>query len=152
MAWKCHLQSVCIDTRVCPSKHSTNANTHSCSNSVDSPDVSVTQPVPGNTQLKFHGWPSPWAVVSVVLMGLSSPAFTICWSPYFLFDILDNFNLLPDTKERFYASVIIQNLPALNSAINPLIYCIFNRPICFPCRYRVPSLHQTLFVTALRLR
>ncbi|XP_023420988.2 neuropeptide S receptor isoform X2 [Cavia porcellus] len=61
-------------------------------------------------------------------------AFTICWSPYFLFDILDNFNLLPDTKERFYASVIIQNLPALNSAINPLIYCIFNGAICFPCR------------------
>ncbi|XP_005413046.1 PREDICTED: neuropeptide S receptor [Chinchilla lanigera] len=61
-------------------------------------------------------------------------AFTICWSPYFLFDILDNFNLLPDTKERFYASVIIQNLPALNSAINPIIYCVFSSTICFPCR------------------
>ncbi|XP_045419990.1 neuropeptide S receptor isoform X3 [Lemur catta] len=59
-------------------------------------------------------------------------AFICCWSPYFLFDILDNFNLLPDTKERFYASVIIQNLPALNSAINPLIYCAFNSSICFP--------------------
>ncbi|XP_012787812.2 neuropeptide S receptor isoform X2 [Sorex araneus] len=61
-------------------------------------------------------------------------AFICCWSPYFLFDILDNFNLLPDTKERFYASVIIQNLPALNSAINPLIYCVFNGSVCFPCR------------------
>ncbi|XP_040147771.2 neuropeptide S receptor isoform X3 [Ictidomys tridecemlineatus] len=61
-------------------------------------------------------------------------AFICCWSPYFLFDILDNFNLLPDTKERFYASVIIQNLPALNSAINPLIYCIFSGSICYPCR------------------
>ncbi|XP_012494224.1 PREDICTED: neuropeptide S receptor isoform X2 [Propithecus coquereli] len=59
-------------------------------------------------------------------------AFICCWSPYFLFDILDNFNLLPDTKERFYASVIIQNLPALNSAINPLIYCAFGSSICFP--------------------
>ncbi|XP_075862285.1 neuropeptide S receptor isoform X3 [Microcebus murinus] len=59
-------------------------------------------------------------------------AFICCWSPYFLFDILDNFNLLPDTKERFYASVIIQNLPALNSAINPLIYCAFSSSICFP--------------------
>ncbi|XP_071464529.1 neuropeptide S receptor isoform X2 [Marmota flaviventris] len=61
-------------------------------------------------------------------------AFICCWSPYFLFDILDNFNLLPDTKERFYASVIIQNLPALNSAINPLIYCIFSGSICYPCK------------------
>ncbi|XP_020824753.1 neuropeptide S receptor isoform X2 [Phascolarctos cinereus] len=61
-------------------------------------------------------------------------AFVICWSPYFLFDILDNFSLLPDTKERFYASVIIQNLPALNSAINPLIYCVFSSSLCYPCR------------------
>ncbi|XP_073892625.1 neuropeptide S receptor [Macaca fascicularis] len=59
--------------------------------------------------------------------------FICCWSPYFLFDILDNFNLLPDTQERFYASVIIQNLPALNSAINPLIYCVFSSSISFPC-------------------
>ncbi|XP_062971170.1 neuropeptide S receptor isoform X1 [Cynocephalus volans] len=63
-------------------------------------------------------------------------AFICCWSPYFLFDILDNFNLLPDTKERFYASVIIQNLPALNSAINPLVYCVFSGSICFPCKER----------------
>ncbi|GAB1293979.1 Neuropeptide S receptor [Apodemus speciosus] len=64
--------------------------------------------------------------------GADSEAFICCWSPYFLFDMLDNFNLLPDTKERFYASVIIQNLPALNSAINPLIYCIFSSSICSP--------------------
>ncbi|KAM9216475.1 LOW QUALITY PROTEIN: neuropeptide S receptor [Dugong dugon] len=60
-------------------------------------------------------------------------AFICCWSPYFLFDILDNFSVLPDTKERFHASVIIQNLPALNSAINPFIYCAFSSSICFPC-------------------
>ncbi|XP_036086362.1 neuropeptide S receptor isoform X2 [Rousettus aegyptiacus] len=63
-------------------------------------------------------------------------AFICCWSPYFLFDMLDNFGLLPDTKERFYASVIIQNLPALNSAINPLIYCAFGSSVCFPCSER----------------
>ncbi|XP_051835381.1 neuropeptide S receptor isoform X2 [Antechinus flavipes] len=63
-------------------------------------------------------------------------AFVICWSPYFLFDILDNFSLLPKTKERFYASVIIQNLPVLNSAINPLIFCLFNNSLCHPCRER----------------
>ncbi|XP_069715936.1 neuropeptide S receptor isoform X1 [Phaenicophaeus curvirostris] len=59
-------------------------------------------------------------------------AFVLCWSPYFLFDILDNFNVFPETKERFYASVIIQNLPALNSAINPLIYCFFSNHLCSP--------------------
>ncbi|OXB58982.1 hypothetical protein ASZ78_016882 [Callipepla squamata] len=62
-------------------------------------------------------------------------AFALCWSPYFLFDILDNFNILPETKERFYASVIIQNLPALNSAINPLIYCLFSNHLCTPFEY-----------------
>ncbi|XP_074878634.1 neuropeptide S receptor isoform X2 [Buteo buteo] len=63
-------------------------------------------------------------------------AFVLCWSPYFLFDILDNFNILPETKERFYASVIIQNLPALNSAINPLIYCLFSNRLCPPFEER----------------
>uniref|UniRef100_A0A8D2JAM0 Neuropeptide S receptor 1 n=1 Tax=Varanus komodoensis TaxID=61221 RepID=A0A8D2JAM0_VARKO len=63
-----------------------------------------------------------------------SQAFVLCWSPYFLFDILDNFNILPDTKERFYAAVIIQNLPALNSAINPIIYCIFSESLCLAFR------------------
>ncbi|XP_066095861.1 neuropeptide S receptor isoform X1 [Saccopteryx bilineata] len=61
-------------------------------------------------------------------------AFICCWSPYFLFDMLDNFSLLPDTKERFYASVIIQNLPALNSAINPLIYLTFSSSFRLPRR------------------
>ncbi|XP_066183686.1 neuropeptide S receptor isoform X2 [Sylvia atricapilla] len=63
-------------------------------------------------------------------------AFILCWSPYFLFDILDNFNILPETKERFYASVIIQNLPALNSAVNPLIYCFFSNSLCPPSEER----------------
>ncbi|XP_022439284.1 neuropeptide S receptor-like [Delphinapterus leucas] len=68
----------------------------------------------------------------MVLTALSSPAFICCWSPYFLFNILYNFSLLPNTKERSYASVIIQNLPALDNAINPLIYCVFSSFICFP--------------------
>ncbi|XP_063306710.1 neuropeptide S receptor [Pelobates fuscus] len=57
-------------------------------------------------------------------------AFILCWGPYFMFDILDNFDMIPETKERIYASVIIQNLPVLNSAINPLIYCIFSNKHC----------------------
>ncbi|XP_056376415.1 neuropeptide S receptor isoform X1 [Hyla sarda] len=57
-------------------------------------------------------------------------AFIFCWSPYFLFDILDNYEMLPMTKERIYASVIIQNLPVLNSAVNPIIYCVFSNRHC----------------------
>uniref|UniRef100_A0A8C9CPP1 Neuropeptide S receptor 1 n=1 Tax=Phocoena sinus TaxID=42100 RepID=A0A8C9CPP1_PHOSS len=78
-----------------------------------------------------HWPPGLWA--AMVLTALSSPAFICCWSPYFLFNILYNFSLLPNTKERSYASVIIQNLPPLNNAINPLIYCVFSSFICFPC-------------------
>uniref|UniRef100_A0A8D0GJX4 Neuropeptide S receptor n=1 Tax=Sphenodon punctatus TaxID=8508 RepID=A0A8D0GJX4_SPHPU len=63
-------------------------------------------------------------------------AFLLCWSPYFLFDILDNFDVLPKTKERYYAAVIIQNLPALNSAINPIIYCVFSNSFCIYFRER----------------
>ncbi|XP_011828501.1 PREDICTED: neuropeptide S receptor isoform X4 [Mandrillus leucophaeus] len=74
-------------------------------------------------------------------------AFICCWSPYFFFDILDNFNLLPDTQERFHASVIIQNLPALNSAINPLIYCVFSSSISFPCGVISPHQLQEVALT-----
>uniref|UniRef100_A0A674KGE6 G-protein coupled receptors family 1 profile domain-containing protein n=1 Tax=Terrapene triunguis TaxID=2587831 RepID=A0A674KGE6_9SAUR len=70
-------------------------------------------------------------------------AFVLCWSPYFLFDILDNFNVLPQTKKRFYASVIIQNLPSLNSAVNPLIYCIFSNILCRPFFGRARNLGGT---------
>uniref|UniRef100_S4RF00 Neuropeptide S receptor n=1 Tax=Petromyzon marinus TaxID=7757 RepID=S4RF00_PETMA len=57
-------------------------------------------------------------------------AFVLCWSPYFMFDILDNFYLLAETEERNFALLIIQNLPALNSAINPLVYCAFSDNAC----------------------
>ncbi|CAM4529883.1 unnamed protein product, partial [Caretta caretta] len=69
---------------------------------------------------------------NILNLPLTFAAFVLCWSPYFLFDILYDFKVLPETNERFYASVIIQNLPSLNSAINPLIYCIFSNSLCHP--------------------
>ncbi|XP_072268324.1 neuropeptide S receptor [Pyxicephalus adspersus] len=69
-------------------------------------------------------------------------AFILCWSPYFLFDILDNFEMLPKTRERIYASVIIQNLPVLNSAVNPIIYCIFSNRHCRLSRDRSSGKYQ----------
>ncbi|XP_033855399.1 neuropeptide S receptor-like [Acipenser ruthenus] len=61
-------------------------------------------------------------------------AFVMCWSPYFVFDMLDNFKAIPHTDERFFASIIIQHLTVLNSAINPFIYFIFSVKWCTPCR------------------
>ncbi|KAK1172299.1 neuropeptide S receptor-like [Acipenser oxyrinchus oxyrinchus] len=61
-------------------------------------------------------------------------AFVMCWSPYFVFDMLDNFKAIPHTDERFFASIIIQHLTVLNSAINPFIYFIFSVKCCTPCR------------------
>ncbi|XP_073486583.1 neuropeptide S receptor isoform X2 [Aquarana catesbeiana] len=69
-------------------------------------------------------------------------AFILCWSPYFLFDILDNFEMLPKTQARNYASVIIQNLPVLNSAVNPIIYCIFSNRHCRLSRDRNSGKYQ----------
>uniref|UniRef100_A0A8C4Q3V6 Neuropeptide S receptor 1 n=1 Tax=Eptatretus burgeri TaxID=7764 RepID=A0A8C4Q3V6_EPTBU len=62
-------------------------------------------------------------------------AFILCWSPYFIFDILDNYKLLPDTDARDFAAIIIHNLPALNSAINPFIYCFSSPKLCQNFQY-----------------
>ncbi|XP_032815566.2 neuropeptide S receptor [Petromyzon marinus] len=75
-------------------------------------------------------------------------AFVLCWSPYFMFDILDNFYLLAETEERNFALLIIQNLPALNSAINPLVYCAFSDNACHCIRLGL----KTSWVSPVRLR
>ncbi|KAI8497901.1 Neuropeptide S receptor [Branchiostoma belcheri] len=59
-----------------------------------------------------------------------SPAFIACWSPYFVFDMITNFSDLPESETKKRASLIIQNLPALNSAINPIIYGFFSTKNC----------------------
>ncbi|CAK9290997.1 unnamed protein product [Gordionus sp. m RMFG-2023] len=53
--------------------------------------------------------------------------FIICWSPYFIFDFLDVYNMINDDNPRKRAlTMFIQSLSPLNSAANPLIYFGFN--------------------------
>ncbi|XP_052813763.1 cardioacceleratory peptide receptor-like isoform X2 [Mya arenaria] len=69
--------------------------------------------------------------------------FIICWSPYFIFNLLQLLHYVPNTKDMHALATFIQNLAALNSAANPLIYGIFSTRIC---RYlRKPKRRQTSF-------
>ncbi|KAL5005702.1 hypothetical protein ScPMuIL_016860 [Solemya velum] len=57
--------------------------------------------------------------------------FVFCWSPYFIFNLLDVF-LLKDTDSETYQSIrtFIQSMAPLNSAANPIIYGAFSTKIC----------------------
>ncbi|KAG1712247.1 Cardioacceleratory peptide receptor [Nymphon striatum] len=64
--------------------------------------------------------------------------FIICWSPYFLYDIFQVFGYITDSNTTFAVSTFIQSLAPLNSAANPLIYCLFSTHICRNMRrYRI---------------
>eukprot|EP00092_Neocalanus_flemingeri_P015369 GFUD01016630.1.p1 GENE.GFUD01016630.1~~GFUD01016630.1.p1 ORF type:complete len:430 (-),score=35.45 GFUD01016630.1:169-1458(-) len=55
--------------------------------------------------------------------------FVLCWSPYIVFDLLQVFGLIPNTPTSIAAATFIQSLAPLNSAANPIIYCIFSANI-----------------------
>lgn len=55
--------------------------------------------------------------------------FILCWSPYILFDLLQVFGCIPSTRLTRAAATFIQSLAPLNSAANPLIYCMFSTNI-----------------------
>ncbi|ESO97197.1 hypothetical protein LOTGIDRAFT_226790 [Lottia gigantea] len=57
--------------------------------------------------------------------------FIICWSPYFVFDLLHVYNHFPTTQQTVAISTFIQSLTPLNSAANPIIYFLFNSKTCF---------------------
>ena len=50
----------------------------------------------------------------------------MCWSPYIIFDMLQAYNLIPANKTVVTIATFIQSLSPLNSAANPLIYCLFS--------------------------
>ncbi|XP_037090189.1 cardioacceleratory peptide receptor-like isoform X2 [Pollicipes pollicipes] len=58
--------------------------------------------------------------------------FILCWSPYFIFNLLHVFHLLPKNQTIAALSTFFQSLAPLNSAANPIIYCIFSG--CDVCR------------------
>ncbi|XP_049286145.1 cardioacceleratory peptide receptor-like isoform X1 [Anopheles funestus] len=52
--------------------------------------------------------------------------FVLCWSPYIVFDLLQVFEQIPKTQTNIAIATFIQSLAPLNSAANPLIYCLFS--------------------------
>merc|ERR1719480_415452 len=52
--------------------------------------------------------------------------FVLCWSPYIVFDLLQVFGLIPNTPTSIAVATFIQSLAPLNSAANPMIYCLFS--------------------------
>lgn len=76
--------------------------------------------------------------------------FILCWSPYIIFDLLQVYTVLPDNKQTRAVATFIQSLAPLNSAANPLIYCLFStnilQTICsiLGCRKAPPTLSTGL--------
>lgn len=52
--------------------------------------------------------------------------FIVCWSPYIIFDLLQVFGYIPQTQTNIAIATLIQSLAPLNSAANPIIYCLFS--------------------------
>ena len=58
--------------------------------------------------------------------------FIVCWSPFFLYNLLELFEAIPQNDPL---STFIQSAAPLNSAANPIIYGIFSTRICRNLRY-----------------
>ncbi|XP_013791492.2 cardioacceleratory peptide receptor-like [Limulus polyphemus] len=56
--------------------------------------------------------------------------FILCWSPYFIYDLLQVFGYFSLNQTNIAISTFIQSLAPLNSAANPFIYCIFSTRLC----------------------
>ncbi|KAJ4441866.1 hypothetical protein ANN_11726 [Periplaneta americana] len=59
----------------------------------------------------------------------SNSMFVICWSPYIVFDLLQVYGHVPRTQTNIAVASFIQSLAPLNSAANPVIYCLFSTSI-----------------------
>ncbi len=53
--------------------------------------------------------------------------FILCWSPYMIFDLLQVYKVIDSANPAL--ATFIQSLAHLNSAANPLIYCLFSTNI-----------------------
>ncbi|KAJ6640805.1 Cardioacceleratory peptide receptor [Pseudolycoriella hygida] len=64
--------------------------------------------------------------------------FIVCWSPYIIFDLLQVYGQIPRTQTNIAIASFIQSLAPLNSAANPLIYCLFSTQVCRTLRRTLP--------------
>ena len=73
----------------------------------------------------------PRAKVKTVKMTLVIVfVFILCWSPYIVFDLLQVYDYVPRTQTNIAVATLIQSLAPLNSAANPIIYCLFSTSFC----------------------
>ncbi|XP_076163074.1 crustacean cardioactive peptide receptor isoform X1 [Ptiloglossa arizonensis] len=73
----------------------------------------------------------PRAKVKTVKMTLVIVfVFILCWSPYIVFDLLQVYGYVPKTQTNIAVATFIQSLTPLNSAANPIIYCLFSTSFC----------------------
>jgi len=56
--------------------------------------------------------------------------FILCWSPYFVWNLLSVYGLIHTNQTTILITVFIQGLAPLNSALNPFIYGVFSTRIC----------------------
>ncbi|XP_064474475.1 cardioacceleratory peptide receptor-like isoform X2 [Ornithodoros turicata] len=56
--------------------------------------------------------------------------FVLCWSPYFIYDLLQVYGYISQTQTAIAVSTFIQSLAPLNSVANPVIYCLFSTNLC----------------------
>ncbi|XP_034231867.1 neuropeptide S receptor-like [Thrips palmi] len=79
----------------------------------------------------------PRAKVKTVKMTLVIVfVFVLCWSPYFVLNLLQVYDHIPRTQSNIAVASFVQSLAPLNSAANPLIYCLFSTHICRTLRCR----------------
>ncbi|GLV39251.1 Crustacean cardioactive peptide receptor [Carabus blaptoides fortunei] len=64
--------------------------------------------------------------------------FVLCWSPYIVFDLLQVYGHIPRTQTSTAVATLIQSLAPLNSAANPVIYCLFSTHTCRTLRKLFP--------------
>lgn len=69
--------------------------------------------------------------------------FILCWSPYIVFDLLQVYGYVPETQTNIAVATFIQSLTPLNSAANPIIYCLFSTSFCKTVRW-VPKTPKPL--------
>lgn len=67
--------------------------------------------------------------------GATVAVFILCWSPYFVFGLLQVYGHVPNTQNNIAVATFIQSLAPLNSAANPVIYCLFSTRMCRTLRY-----------------
>ena len=61
--------------------------------------------------------------------------FVLCWSPYIVFDLMQVFDQIPKTQTNIAMATFIQSLAPLNSAANPIIYCMFSTQVMRSLRF-----------------